>query len=418
MAAYIKMSCCPVKKGRYSCNSSLLRGFYPAWVQTADVAMIFISPHLTVFLVVASAFCSVASGQDTAAPQGAPGGWQSCQTMSSPAGQLKCFQDWAAAQTASAPLPAVQAATPVAVQVPSDAVPGRPVGCRDDDYSALSRFWELQRGSDCDTFGLRGYKPTTLAFVMSDRVNTQPSSVAVRNTALTETAYKRQELKIQLSVRTKVAKGIFKTGANEADDLDSLWFGYTQKSYWQLFNGAISRPFRTTDHEPEVIYIYPHQIPLGGDWRYRLSGLGLVHQSNGQSLPLSRSWNRTYLMGAAEKILSPTASLNLQAKVWQRLRESSGSDDNPGIENYIGRAELAGNWQINPTDSLGLTLRHSLTSRAGGSARLDWTLAPSAASRYTSLRYHLQLFSGYGDSLVDYNRKRTVLSLGLSLVDW
>jgi phospholipase A1/A2 len=28
------------------------------------------------------------------------------------------------------------------------------------------------------------------------------------------------------------------------------------------------------------------------------------------------------------------------------------------------------------------------------------------------------LFNGYGDSLVDYNRWRTVLSIGLSLVDW
>jgi phospholipase A1 len=34
------------------------------------------------------------------------------------------------------------------------------------------------------------------------------------------------------------------------------------------------------------------------------------------------------------------------------------------------------------------------------------------------LRLHLQLFSGYGDSLLDYNRRRTVLSVGLSLVDW
>ena len=301
---------------------------------------------------------------------------------------------------------------------PNNDTSRRPVGCRDDSYSALSRFWELQRGSDCDTFGLRGYKPTTLAFVTSDSVNTQPSSTAAGHTALLETPYKRQELKIQLSVRTKVAKGMLKTGANEADDHDSLWFGYTQQSYWQLFNGAISRPFRSTDHEPEVIYIYPHQIPLPGGWNYRLSGLGLVHQSNGQSLPLSRSWNRVYVMGAAEKILSPTSSLNLQGKLWQRLKESSGSDDNPGIENYIGRAEVAGNWQINTTDSLGLTLRHSLTSSGRGSARLDWMLAPNSASRYTSLRYHLQLFSGYGDSLVDFNRKRTVLSLGLSLVDW
>ncbi len=362
-------------------------------------------------------------GAQTADPApAAPGGWQICQSMSSnPAGQLKCFQDWAAAQSAQAapmPVTAPLPALPAAAQPPSDAASSRPSGCRDDNYSALSRFWELQRGTDCDTFGLRGYKPITLAWLTSDSVNTQPSSTAVDHTALLDTPYKRQELKIQLSVRTKVAKGLFKNGQNAEDDHDSLWFGYTQQSYWQLFNGAISRPFRTTDHEPELLYIYPHQTPLGGGWRYRLSGLGLVHQSNGQSLPLSRSWNRVYLMASAEKILSPAANLSLQAKLWQRLKESSTTDDNPDIQNYIGRAELVGRWQFSPTDSVGLTLRNSLTSPARGSARLDWTLAPSSASRYTSLRYHLQLFTGYGDSLLDYNRKRTVFSLGLSLVDW
>ncbi|MES2941526.1 MAG: phospholipase A, partial [Pseudomonadota bacterium] len=151
---------------------------------------------------------------------------------------------------------------------------------------------------------------------------------------------------------------------------------------------------------------------------YRLSGIGLVHQSNGQSLPLSRSWNRVYLMGAAEKQLGPYSSLSLQARVWDRLRESSGNDDNPGIENYIGRAELTGSWQINQSNTLGMTLRSSLRKERRGSTRIDWMMAPTSSPNYTGLRYHIQLFSGYGDSLVDYNRKRNVLSLGLSLVDW
>ena len=37
---------------------------------------------------------------------------------------------------------------------------------------------------------------------------------------------------------------------------------------------------------------------------------------------------------------------------------------------------------------------------------------------FGSLRLHTQLFTGYGDSLLDFNRRRTVLSVGLSLVDW
>ena len=34
------------------------------------------------------------------------------------------------------------------------------------------------------------------------------------------------------------------------------------------------------------------------------------------------------------------------------------------------------------------------------------------------LQLHTQLFHGYGDSLLDYNHRRTVFSVGLSLVEW
>jgi phospholipase A1 len=34
------------------------------------------------------------------------------------------------------------------------------------------------------------------------------------------------------------------------------------------------------------------------------------------------------------------------------------------------------------------------------------------------LRLHTQLFSGYGDTLIDYNKSRTMLSVGFSLVEW
>lgn len=44
--------------------------------------------------------------------------------------------------------------------------------------------------------------------------------------------------------------------------------------------------------------------------------------------------------------------------------------------------------------------------------------AGDAPGSRSDLRFHTQLFSGFGDSLIDYNRRRTVLSIGLSLVDW
>ena len=65
-----------------------------------------------------------------------------------------------------------------------------------------------------------------------------------------------------------------------------------------------------------------------------------------------------------------------------------------------------------------MTVRHSLKSDARGSIKLEWMEASTAIADSAALRYHVQLFSGYGDSLVDYNRRRNVLSVGPSLVDW
>jgi phospholipase A1 len=142
-----------------------------------------------------------------------------------------------------------------------------------------------------------------------------------------------------------------------------------------------------------------------------------VHQSNGQALPLSRSWNRVYLMAGMEK----DNEFTVAARVWRRMHEAAADDDNPDISDYIGRGEIAGYWNFNKDNTLGVTLRHSLASKARGSVRFEWlkTLGDKPdAARPSGLRLHTQLFSGYGDSLIDYNRRRTVLSVGLSLVDF
>jgi phospholipase A1 len=115
------------------------------------------------------------------------------------------------------------------------------------------------------------------------------------------------------------------------------------------------------------------------------------------------------------------SQFHVEGKLWYRMPEDAADDDNPDISDLMGRAEVAGFWKVNPDNTLGLTVRHSLRANTNGSLRLEWLkkLGDSGFSGNNSgLRFHTQLFSGYGDSLVDYNRKRTVLSVGLSLVDW
>lgn len=373
-----------------------------------------------------------------------PAGWQSCLAQADATERLACFDRWAAGQSApgattaapaTAPAsppasartePATAAATPTertgaaaaATQAVALARTGLRLttkdGCRQSDATPLSRFWELEGDTDCGNFGLRGFRPTSISIAGADSVNQQPTSGNPTNNATSIQPYRSTEMRLQLSVRTKVAKGLLKHERDEATD--SLWLAYTQQSYWQLFTPALSRPFRSTDHEPEAIYVYPLQSADANRWRLRYAGAGISHQSNGQSLPLSRSWNRAYLMLGAEN-----GDFTVQGRIWKRLHESAASDDNPAITSYIGRAELALAHRLDRDNVVQATLRHSLQSGRRGSVRLEWfrTLASDdGAGPAGGLQLHTQLFTGWGDSLLDYNRRRTVFSVGLSLSDW
>ena len=373
----------------------------------------------------------------TAPPPLALDTWRQCAATTDNQARLACFDAWAQQQEPLTPPPATQwsrlpaeaaasAVMPAAGAADADAAGGLAIapapalplpatptngGCRDARYSEISRHFELEPGSDCGTFSLRGYRPLSVSVVQGSRVNGQPFSPS-RGAALAQN-YQRHEMRIQVSARTKVAQGLL-TGPRSSGK-DSLWFGYTQQSYWQLFNGGISRPFRSTDHEPEVFYVYPTDAPLpwGGRWRY--SGVGLVHQSNGESNPLSRSWNRWYVMTGAEW----RSGWQLHLKAWKRVAESAENDDNPGIQDFVGRGEARLLWNVNDQHILGLTVRGT-PGRGRGSGRLEWlrTLGEGWNGGKSNLRLHVQLFSGYGDSLLDYNYKRTALSVGLSLLDF
>lgn len=287
-------------------------------------------------------------------------------------------------------------------------------GCKDRQFSDVSRFWELEAGSTCPTFSLRGYRANTLSVAAGSSVNRMPTSLNPQNSATTSVAYDKQELRLQLSVRTKVAGGLLTPASSNARD--SLWVGYSQQSYWQFFNSGLSRPFRSTDYEPEVIYVYPTDAQLPFGWRWRYTGAGLVHQSNGQSDPLSRSWNRVYLMTGFER----GNEFSLSGRIWQRLHETAEQDNNPGITDYIGRGEVQATWNPDRKNTFIGTVRGSPSSDGHGSLRLEWlrTLADGKGNTFSGLRLHTGLFSGYGDSLIDYNRKRTVFTIGLSLVDF
>jgi phospholipase A1 len=267
---------------------------------------------------------------------------------------------------------------------------------------SLSERWELAPAPDLGTFLPRPYKPVyALPFTYGDRVNRAPASPAPDHTSAEVSDLDALEFKYQVSVKTKLARGLL---AGEGD----LWLGYTQSSRWQVYNGPLSRPFRETNYEPELIVVWPVDTSLFG-WRARMVAIALNHQSNGRALPLSRSWNRIVAEAAFDR-----DDWSLSLRPWWRVKEPAETDDNPDIQNYVGRAEmlLTRRWRDHV---LTLQLRHSLRlgTASRGSAQVDWAFPVVG-----NLKGYLQWFSGYGESLVDYNFRQTKLGIGASIVEW
>lgn len=85
---------------------------------------------------------------------------------------------------------------------------------------------------------------------------------------------------------------VFQISAKQRLFATNFFFGYTQKSFWQIYDQDRSRPFRETNYNPEVFYRW---TPDPEVWHHWGVDVGLEHESNGQSLPESRSWNRVYV---------------------------------------------------------------------------------------------------------------------------
>lgn len=270
--------------------------------------------------------------------------------------------------------------------------------------SRMNSDWDLAPDSGRKSFEIRTYKPVYLLIgTHTDNINEQPHSDNRANSINSSIpGLSANEAQFQLSFKTRILHNIF-------GDNGSLWAGYTQSSRWQVYSASISRPFRETNYEPEAMLMFRTPLALG-NWNLRMSGIGLTHQSNGRANPLSRSWNRVIAHFGIEN-----DDLSIQLRPWMRLKEEAQDDNNPGIENYVGRGEMIVAKHFGSGHVLSLQGRHSLRSGADsrGSLRLDWAIPISG-----NLNFHLSAFSGYGESLVDYNNRQSMLGMGISLVDW
>jgi len=205
------------------------------------------------------------------------------------------------------------------------------------------------------------------------------------------------EAKFQISFKSRIPGG------------PAWYLGYTQKSFWQVYDGARSRPFRESNYNPEVFVDWQAPLVARCEWTLRY---GLEHESNGQTVDRSRSWNRAYLWPRYE-----TPGLKASLKLWKRFDEPGKElpldpqgDENRRIVDYLGIFELYGDWEMSESFSVSGMFRRGRLDPAGTlqlSAFTDFGLG------WDTWRAMAQFFAGYGESLFDYNHRVRKVGIGV-----
>lgn len=194
------------------------------------------------------------------------------------------------------------------------------------------------------------------------------------------------------------------------------WFsrfhlGYTQTAFWDL--SALSRPFTDTVFQPSFFYQYdlknPKSLPSASHLKVTA---GLQHQSNGKDGIDSRSLNLWYIEPEITFPLGQELELNLRARGWLYFGDLS---DNPDIGDFRGNGLVS----VGFGNPKGMMLTSEFRGNPGtgkGNLQIDLSY-PLNRILFRNLDLYIfgQIYSGYGESLINYNRKDTRLRFGIAL---
>ncbi|OAM53035.1 phospholipase [Methylovorus sp. MM2] len=194
--------------------------------------------------------------------------------------------------------------------------------------------------------------------------------------------------------------------AGYAPFLSNVYFAYTQTTIWDI--GGDSSPFEDTTYRPSLFYKWDGsgQNIWPAEWR-----AGVEHESNGQAGLDSRSLNIAFVRPTWNIDFENGKRLSFLPKIYQYIEK----DDNSDIQKYRGYAD----WQLRYGREDGLIVsglyRQGTRGYSTGQVDMSYPISDRLFGR-TGTFVHLQLFSGYGETLLDYNQDRdTQLRIGLSV---
>lgn len=267
-------------------------------------------------------------------------------------------------------------------------------------HGGLSKRNALERYTRNNPFVLTPHKPNYVLPLVYTKDPSEDSNDP------SQSEQDKIEVQFQLSLEVMVWENMF-------GDNGHLSVAYTNRSFWQAYNSEASASFRETNHEPELILTFENDWEVLG-FRNVANQLIFNHQSNGQDVPESRSWNRVMANFMFER-----NNFVFAFKPWYRIPENDkdspddpSGDDNPDIERYLGHFEWIGSWQYR-NNNFSLLLRNNLRSDNKGAAELSWSFPIGGR-----IKGYVKYFNGYGESLIDYDAHTESLGVGFLVTDW
>ena len=201
----------------------------------------------------------------------------------------------------------------------------------------------------------------------------------------------RNEAKFQFSIKAPIWQHMFKTQS-------TLYLAYSQLSFWQAYDDSAF--FRETDYSPEL-FVHNTINP-----NFYLD-VGAVHQSNGYGGGFERSWNRIYT-----NFIFSTDHWMLSLEPWYALHDNSYMRYNPDLEDYMGYGQTTVSFKLSKV-VLSFMMRNVFESgfqRPATQVTLSFPLTKR-------LLGYVQYYSGYGESLIEYNHRTQAYGVGIALND-
>jgi phospholipase A1 len=255
--------------------------------------------------------------------------------------------------------------------------------------SALEEKIEKRDEASDNRFALALYHPT---YILPFYYTVSPDYTVYQNETPNNRQVMHSELKAQFSVMVPLLHHMFYNPDS------SLNIAYTQLSYWQVY--AASQFFRETDYEPEI-FVQNH---FHRNWLFKY---GLDHQSNGLGGDRERSWNRA-IIGLECSGENWVAGV----RIWDPIFKAQSSNlHNPNIAHYLGYENLSFAYKIKEA-AFTIQVQNIESGLQRGFAELT---ASYPLSKHFLL--YGQFFSGYGQSLIEYNHRTNSAGIGLAFND-